>query len=189
MASSRASNYKSSDRHRRKRCGHCNQVLSYSAYRSHKNLYYIEHEQVWITDSSPNDQNAANCVDSELLTNQAASESKSSIYVCMYECMYVCMYVFVCIMYKYVCIYCHVCFLCDEDGSSIGHLLDKITTMDDCGADAESPNFDDEVNGGSNANSDSDHDAKWDDHSSSGDSDEGTPRLTKFTGTGVIIGL
>ena len=103
--------------------------------------------------------------------------------------MYVCMYVFVCIMYKYVCIYCHVCFLCDEDGSSIGHLLDKITTMDDCGADAESPNFDDEVNGGSNANSDSDHDATWDDHSSSGDSDEGTPRLTKFTGTGVIIAL
>ena len=111
------------------------------------------------------------------------------MYVCLYVCVYVCTYLYVLCIHNYVCVYCYICFLCDEDGSSIGHLLDNITTMDDCGADTELPNFDDEVNGGGNANSDSDHDATWDDHSSSGDSDEGTPRLTKFTSTGVIIAL
>ena len=35
-------------RHRR-RCLHCNQMLSYSAYRSHSwSLYYIESEERWI---------------------------------------------------------------------------------------------------------------------------------------------
>lgn len=39
----------SCDRHRRKLCGHCNEMLSYSAYRSHKDLYYDETKQKWNT--------------------------------------------------------------------------------------------------------------------------------------------
>lgn len=35
-------------RHLRKKCLHCNQFLSYSAYQSHKSLYYIESEQRWL---------------------------------------------------------------------------------------------------------------------------------------------
>ena len=34
-------------RHRRRLCGHCNELLSYSAYRSHRALYYIEPEDRW----------------------------------------------------------------------------------------------------------------------------------------------
>ena len=37
------------DRHRRKLCGHCNEMLSYSAYRSHRDLYYDESKQKWNT--------------------------------------------------------------------------------------------------------------------------------------------
>lgn len=39
------------DRHRRKLCGHCNEMLSYSAYRSHKDLYYDQTAQSWITEA------------------------------------------------------------------------------------------------------------------------------------------
>ena len=35
-------------RHQRKVCGHCNELLSYSAYRSHRSRYFIECEQRWI---------------------------------------------------------------------------------------------------------------------------------------------
>ena len=38
------------DRHRRKLCGHCNEMLSYSAYRSHKDMYYDRSTQSWITE-------------------------------------------------------------------------------------------------------------------------------------------
>lgn len=38
----------SSSRHRRRHCPHCNEYLSYSAYRSHKSLYYITSEQRWV---------------------------------------------------------------------------------------------------------------------------------------------
>jgi len=34
-------------RHRRKKCGHCNELLSYSAYRSHKTLFYNEAKGEW----------------------------------------------------------------------------------------------------------------------------------------------
>lgn len=35
-------------RHQRKVCGHCNELLSYSAYRSHEALYYVEAKQRWL---------------------------------------------------------------------------------------------------------------------------------------------
>lgn len=41
----------SSGRHLRRLCAHCNQELFYSAYRSHRALYYLESERVWISDS------------------------------------------------------------------------------------------------------------------------------------------
>lgn len=37
------------NRHRRKLCGHCNEMLSYLAYRSHKDLYYDQSKQKWNT--------------------------------------------------------------------------------------------------------------------------------------------
>lgn len=46
MASSNASS--TSGRHRRRLCGHCNEELSYSAYRSHRALYYVESEGRWV---------------------------------------------------------------------------------------------------------------------------------------------
>ena len=39
-------------RHQRKVCGHCNELLSYSAYRSHRSRYYVESEQRWINSQS-----------------------------------------------------------------------------------------------------------------------------------------
>ena len=39
------------NRHRRKRCGHCNEVLSYSAYLSHKALFYNEVTGKWTTEA------------------------------------------------------------------------------------------------------------------------------------------
>ena len=47
-----ASNAAFKDRHQRKLCGHCNEFLSYSAYRSHKSRYYIASEQRWIRTTS-----------------------------------------------------------------------------------------------------------------------------------------
>ena len=41
-----------SDRHRRRKCGHCDQELSYTAYRSHKSLYYDESTGSWIRSKS-----------------------------------------------------------------------------------------------------------------------------------------
>ena len=38
-----------SGRHLRRLSGHCNQELSYSAYRSHKALYYVESEERWLS--------------------------------------------------------------------------------------------------------------------------------------------
>ena len=38
------------DRHRRKLCEHCNELLSYSAYNSHKALYYNESTGEWKTE-------------------------------------------------------------------------------------------------------------------------------------------
>ena len=46
MASSKRN---ASGRHLRRLCGHCNQELSYSAYRSHKALYYVESEGRWLS--------------------------------------------------------------------------------------------------------------------------------------------
>ena len=51
MASSTKSASDSSGRHLRRLCGHCNEELSYSAYRSHRALYYLESERRWISDS------------------------------------------------------------------------------------------------------------------------------------------
>jgi len=34
-------------KHRRKRCGHCDKILLYSAYRAHKDLYYNDSEKKW----------------------------------------------------------------------------------------------------------------------------------------------
>ena len=42
-------------RYQRRVCGHCNELLSYSAYRSHKALYYVESEQRWQRGCSTND--------------------------------------------------------------------------------------------------------------------------------------
>jgi len=39
-------------RHRCRRCGHCNEVLSYTAYRTHKLLYYNEAENAWQKDET-----------------------------------------------------------------------------------------------------------------------------------------
>ena len=36
------------NRHRRRKCGHCDQELSYTAFRSHKSLYYDESTKIWI---------------------------------------------------------------------------------------------------------------------------------------------
>ena len=42
-------------RHQRRVCGHCNDLLSYSAYHSHRALYYVESEQRWLGACSDND--------------------------------------------------------------------------------------------------------------------------------------
>lgn len=42
-------------RHQRRVCGHCNELLSYSAYHLHKALYYVESEQRWQKGCSTND--------------------------------------------------------------------------------------------------------------------------------------
>lgn len=72
------------DRHKRKFCPHCNEVLSYSCYRSHKALYYSDSEQQWLRtnevrcgvgmDSDP-DHAASNNEDFEF-------ESSSLINIC-----------------------------------------------------------------------------------------------------------
>lgn len=38
----------SGGRHLRRRCGHYNEELSYSAYRSHRSLYYVDSERRWL---------------------------------------------------------------------------------------------------------------------------------------------
>ena len=38
----------SGGRHLRRRCGHCDEELSYSAYRSHRSLFYIDSERRWL---------------------------------------------------------------------------------------------------------------------------------------------
>ena len=48
------------DRHRRKLCGHCNEMLSYSAYRSHKHLYYDQSTQTWVKEYDLRNQDADN---------------------------------------------------------------------------------------------------------------------------------
>ena len=45
-------------KHRRKRCGHCDEVLSYSAYRAHKDLYYNKAEGKWRRCKGYRDQTA-----------------------------------------------------------------------------------------------------------------------------------
>ena len=40
------------NRHRRRKCGHCDQELSYTAFRSHKSLYYDKSTKKWIRSSS-----------------------------------------------------------------------------------------------------------------------------------------
>ena len=45
----------SSSRHRRRLCGHCNEELSYSAYRSHRALYYSETDDRWLSTSTHTD--------------------------------------------------------------------------------------------------------------------------------------
>ncbi len=44
-----------SARHLRRLCGHCNEELSYSAYRSHKALYYLESEGRWLSQTDKDD--------------------------------------------------------------------------------------------------------------------------------------
>ena len=41
----------SKSRHQRKLCGHCDELLSYSAYRTHKTLYFNQSEQQWIRET------------------------------------------------------------------------------------------------------------------------------------------
>ena len=38
------------NRHRRNTCGHCNESLSYSAYRSHRDMFYNEATGEWATE-------------------------------------------------------------------------------------------------------------------------------------------
>ena len=38
----------------RKLCGHCDQLLSYSAYQTHKTLYFNESEQQWTREAARN---------------------------------------------------------------------------------------------------------------------------------------
>lgn len=38
----------SGGRHLRRRCGHCNEELSYSVYCSHHSLYYVDSERKWL---------------------------------------------------------------------------------------------------------------------------------------------
>lgn len=52
-------------RHQRKVCEHCNELLSYSAYRSHKALYFNETEQRWIG-SSKRTANTLTCATEDL---------------------------------------------------------------------------------------------------------------------------
>ena len=79
-------------RHQRKVCGHCNELLSYSAYRSHRSRYYIESEQRWInsqdsiSDSGSNgemiDDPSMDFSDSKTMDDQSGiliATSKSSI--------------------------------------------------------------------------------------------------------------
>ena len=41
-----------SDRHRQRKCSHCDQELSYTVFRSHKSLYYDESAKKWIRNSA-----------------------------------------------------------------------------------------------------------------------------------------
>ena len=45
----------SKSRHQRKLCGHCDELLSYSAYRTHRTLYFNQSEQQWIREAENRD--------------------------------------------------------------------------------------------------------------------------------------
>lgn len=61
-------------RHLRKLCGHCNEVLSYSAYRSHRALYYSKAEQRWL-DCIGDDSSLSH----SLHTHTASAESANDV--------------------------------------------------------------------------------------------------------------
>ena len=46
----------SKSRHQWKLCGHCDELLSYSAYRMHRTLYLTQSEQQWIREAENHDQ-------------------------------------------------------------------------------------------------------------------------------------
>lgn len=50
-------------------CGHCNELLSYSVYRSHKALHYVESEQRWL---------GARCDDSSTRRSPLTDATESS---------------------------------------------------------------------------------------------------------------
>ena len=43
------------DRHLRRKCEHCNQMLSYTAHRSHKIRYYNQSTKTWIKEKDTDD--------------------------------------------------------------------------------------------------------------------------------------
>lgn len=57
MASSKNAN----GRHLRRQCGHCNEELSYSAYRSHRALYYVESEERWLPQTDKDMKDGHQC--------------------------------------------------------------------------------------------------------------------------------
>ena len=68
-------------RHQRKVCGHCNELLSYSAYRSHRSRYYIESEQRWINSQDSISDSGSN---GEMIDDPSMDFSDSE---CFYQTM------------------------------------------------------------------------------------------------------
>jgi hypothetical protein len=46
-------------RHQRKLCGHCDKLLSYSAYWTHRSLYFNQSEQQWIREAETRSDQAS----------------------------------------------------------------------------------------------------------------------------------
>ena len=69
---------KCSSRHRRKLCGHCNEMLSYSAFQSHKMRFFDQSTQKWLTKTGekvPKDEEPL-ARDDEALVNMAMDISE-----------------------------------------------------------------------------------------------------------------
>jgi len=88
---------KNSNRHKRRKCGHCNEELSYTAFRSHKSLYYDESTKEWavcsklrerLEDVPEMDQTAGSAADVRMDVDTTKVEYQPSSLTGIAACIY-----------------------------------------------------------------------------------------------------